>query len=82
MNQHELLPGQPDTLVAGPRASGYQGKEGAAWTPDGIHIAFETESDAATAIMRRMSMDQPLALSLPTASVPRSHAATELMHDD
>jgi TolB protein len=47
---HELAPGQPDTILAGPRASGYKGKQDAAWSPDGIHIAFETESDPATVI--------------------------------
>jgi len=47
---HELVPTQPDTLFAGPRAPGYKGKHGAAWSPDGSHIAFETESDTATPI--------------------------------
>jgi TolB protein len=47
---HQVAAGQPDTLFAGPRATGYNGKLGAAWSPDGIHIAFQTESDAATPI--------------------------------
>lgn len=47
---HELLPGQPDTLLAGPRAPGYKGKQDAAWSPDSTRIAFETESDNGTVI--------------------------------
>jgi Tol biopolymer transport system component len=47
---HELLPGKPNTGFAGPSAPGYKGKHGAAWSPDGVHIAFETESDVAAPI--------------------------------
>jgi hypothetical protein len=47
---HELIPGQPDTPIAGPGAAEYKGKQDASWSPDGLHIAFETESDPATAI--------------------------------
>jgi hypothetical protein len=42
---HELVPGQPDTAIDGPSATGYRGKVSSEWSPDGKHIAFEIESD-------------------------------------